>query len=29
MTDTATADRATVEVLVNTLHGVFPSFDYR
>ncbi|KAJ6909784.1 ABC1 protein [Populus alba x Populus x berolinensis] len=29
MTDTATADRATVEVIVNTLHGVFPSFDYR
>ncbi|XP_011045017.1 PREDICTED: putative ABC1 protein At2g40090 isoform X1 [Populus euphratica] len=29
MTDTATADRATVEVIVNTLHSVFPSFDYR
>ncbi|XP_028803763.1 putative ABC1 protein At2g40090 isoform X2 [Neltuma alba] len=29
MTDTAAADRATVEFVVNTLHRVFPSFDYR
>jgi len=26
MTDTATADRPTVELIVNTLHRVFPSF---
>ncbi|KAK9189516.1 hypothetical protein WN943_018114 [Citrus x changshan-huyou] len=29
MTDTAAADHATVELLVNTLHWLFPSFDYR
>ncbi|XVE99750.1 hypothetical protein REPUB_Repub03eG0227800 [Reevesia pubescens] len=29
MTDTAAADQATVELLVNTLHWLFPSFDYR
>lgn len=29
MTDTAAADHATVELIVNTLHWVFPSFDYR
>ncbi|XP_057788888.1 putative ABC1 protein At2g40090 [Salvia miltiorrhiza] len=29
MTDTAQADYATVELLVNVLHRVFPSFDYR
>ncbi|KAA3478265.1 ABC1 domain-containing protein [Gossypium australe] len=29
MTDTAAADQATVEFLVNTLHRLFPSFDYR
>ncbi|PRQ59430.1 putative cadmium-transporting ATPase [Rosa chinensis] len=29
MTDTAAADCATVDVIVNTLHRVFPSFDYR
>ncbi|XP_024990202.1 putative ABC1 protein At2g40090 [Cynara cardunculus var. scolymus] len=29
MTDTAAADFATVEVIVNTLHRFFPSFDYR
>ncbi|XVF40738.1 hypothetical protein PTKIN_Ptkin01aG0139000 [Pterospermum kingtungense] len=29
MTDTAAADQATVEFLVNTLHWLFPSFDYR
>ncbi|XP_060178681.1 putative ABC1 protein At2g40090 [Lycium barbarum] len=29
MTDTAAADYATVELIVNTLHGFFPSFDYR
>ncbi|KAH9702474.1 putative ABC1 protein [Citrus sinensis] len=28
MTDTAAADHATVELLVNTLHWLFPSFDY-
>ncbi|KAL5568559.1 hypothetical protein UlMin_025134 [Ulmus minor] len=29
MTDTAAADRTTVELVVNTLHWLFPSFDYR
>ncbi|EXC41586.1 hypothetical protein L484_000294 [Morus notabilis] len=29
MTDTAAADHATVEYIVNTLHWFFPSFDYR
>uniref|UniRef100_A0A7C9ANF1 ABC1 atypical kinase-like domain-containing protein n=2 Tax=Opuntia streptacantha TaxID=393608 RepID=A0A7C9ANF1_OPUST len=29
MTDTAAADYATVELLVNTLHWLFPTFDYR
>ncbi|XP_021904261.1 putative ABC1 protein At2g40090 [Carica papaya] len=29
MTDTAAADQATVEFIVNTLHWFFPSFDYR
>ncbi|KAJ9160321.1 hypothetical protein P3X46_025732 [Hevea brasiliensis] len=29
MTDTAAADRASVELIVNTLHWFFPSFDYR
>lgn len=29
MTDTAAADRAGVELIVNTLHWFFPSFDYR
>ncbi|XP_019239792.1 PREDICTED: putative ABC1 protein At2g40090 [Nicotiana attenuata] len=29
MTDTAAADYATVELIVNTLHRYFPSFDYR
>ncbi|KAI9080659.1 hypothetical protein K1719_037325 [Acacia pycnantha] len=29
MTDTAAADHATVELIVNTLHRIFPSFDYR
>ncbi|XP_021295598.1 putative ABC1 protein At2g40090 [Herrania umbratica] len=29
MTDTAAADQATVEFIVNTLHWLFPSFDYR
>ncbi|KAL8247811.1 hypothetical protein R6Q59_009027 [Mikania micrantha] len=29
MTDTAAADYATVELIVNTLHRLFPSFDYR
>ncbi|PON86614.1 Protein kinase [Trema orientale] len=29
MTDTAAADHATVEFIVNTLHRFFPSFDYR
>ncbi|KAK8473901.1 hypothetical protein V6N13_033190 [Hibiscus sabdariffa] len=29
LTDTAAADQATVEFLVNTLHWLFPSFDYR
>ncbi|KAJ9553300.1 hypothetical protein OSB04_017345 [Centaurea solstitialis] len=29
MTDTAAADFATVDVIVNTLHRFFPSFDYR
>lgn len=29
MTDTAAADCATVELIVNTLHRFFPSFDYR
>ncbi|KAF6147058.1 hypothetical protein GIB67_036777 [Kingdonia uniflora] len=29
MTDTAAADYATVEFLVNTLNWVFPTFDYR
>ncbi|KAA8539582.1 hypothetical protein F0562_026274 [Nyssa sinensis] len=29
MTDTAAADSATVELLVNTLHWFFPAFDYR
>lgn len=29
MTDTAAADSATVELIVNSLHYFFPSFDYR
>lgn len=29
MTDTAAADFATVELIVNTVHRFFPSFDYR
>ncbi|XP_041990359.1 putative ABC1 protein At2g40090 [Salvia splendens] len=29
MTDTAEADYATVELIVNVLHRLFPSFDYR
>ncbi|CAL2242982.1 unnamed protein product [Prunus armeniaca] len=29
MTDTAAADCATVHFIVNTLHWIFPSFDYR
>ncbi|XP_076944468.1 putative ABC1 protein At2g40090 [Bidens hawaiensis] len=29
MTDTAVADYATVELIVTTLHWIFPSFDYR
>ncbi|CAI0415831.1 unnamed protein product [Linum tenue] len=29
MTDTAAADHATVDMIVNALHYVFPSFDYR
>ncbi|WOH09058.1 hypothetical protein DCAR_0728511 [Daucus carota subsp. sativus] len=29
MTDSAAADYATVELIVNTLHQFFPSFDYR
>ena len=29
MTDTAAADYASVELIVNTLHRFFPSFDYR
>ncbi|KAF5736577.1 ABC2 [Tripterygium wilfordii] len=29
MTDTAAADHATVELIVNTLHRFFPAFDYR
>ncbi|KNA20770.1 hypothetical protein SOVF_049380 [Spinacia oleracea] len=29
MTDTAAADYATVELIVNTLHRFFPNFDYR
>ncbi|GMH04203.1 hypothetical protein Nepgr_006042 [Nepenthes gracilis] len=29
MTDTAAADYATVELIVNTLHWFFPNFDYR
>ncbi|XP_010253873.1 PREDICTED: putative ABC1 protein At2g40090 [Nelumbo nucifera] len=29
MTDTAAADYATVELIVNTLHWLFPTFDYR
>ncbi|XWS65852.1 hypothetical protein CRYUN_Cryun05aG0149500 [Craigia yunnanensis] len=29
MTDTAAADQASVEFLVNTLHWFFPFFDYR
>ncbi|XP_057429166.1 putative ABC1 protein At2g40090 isoform X2 [Lotus japonicus] len=29
LTDTAAADHATVELIVNTLHRFFPSFDYR
>ncbi|OUZ99089.1 UbiB domain [Macleaya cordata] len=29
MTDTAAADYATVELIVNTLNWFFPSFDYR
>ncbi|XP_058007798.1 putative ABC1 protein At2g40090 [Hevea brasiliensis] len=29
MTDTAAADQAGVELIVNTLHWFFPSFDYR
>ncbi|THG20863.1 hypothetical protein TEA_024083 [Camellia sinensis var. sinensis] len=28
MTDTASADYATVELIVNTLHRFFPTFDY-
>ncbi|KAI3994389.1 hypothetical protein MKX01_012646 [Papaver californicum] len=29
MTDTASADYATVELILNTVHWLFPSFDYR
>ena len=29
MTDTAAADHATVDMIVNTVHRFFPSFDYR
>ncbi|CAN0909724.1 Putative ABC1 protein At2g40090 [Linum grandiflorum] len=29
MTDTAAADHATVDMVVNALHWMFPSFDYR
>lgn len=29
MTDTAAADHATVDMIVNTIHRFFPSFDYR
>ncbi|OMO76003.1 hypothetical protein COLO4_25711 [Corchorus olitorius] len=29
MTDTAAADQATAELIVNTLHWLFPSVDYR
>ncbi|KAF1870413.1 hypothetical protein Lal_00003619 [Lupinus albus] len=29
LTDTAAADNATVEFIVNTLHKFFPNFDYR
>uniref|UniRef100_A0A7N0TGX6 ABC1 atypical kinase-like domain-containing protein n=1 Tax=Kalanchoe fedtschenkoi TaxID=63787 RepID=A0A7N0TGX6_KALFE len=29
MTDTAAADHATVDLIVTTLHRLFPSFDYR
>lgn len=29
MTDTAVADHATVSLIVNTLHRLFPSLDYR
>ncbi|KAJ7959656.1 Protein kinase [Quillaja saponaria] len=29
MTDTAAADHAIVEFIVNSLHWIFPSFDYR
>lgn len=29
LTDSAVADTATVELLVNTVHLLFPSFDYR
>ncbi|KAL6957420.1 hypothetical protein U1Q18_047013 [Sarracenia purpurea var. burkii] len=29
MTDTAATDYATVELIVNTLHRIFPTFDYR
>ncbi|XP_061376625.1 putative ABC1 protein At2g40090 [Gastrolobium bilobum] len=29
LTDTAAADHATVELIVNTLHRFFPCFDYR
>ncbi|XP_057980529.1 putative ABC1 protein At2g40090 isoform X2 [Malania oleifera] len=29
MTDTAAADHATVELIVSTLHRLFPTFDYR
>ncbi|GAB2299544.1 hypothetical protein Dimus_033610 [Dionaea muscipula] len=29
LTDTAAADHATVEFIVNTLHRLFPNFDYR
>ncbi|OWM87429.1 putative ABC1 protein At2g40090 isoform X2 [Punica granatum] len=29
MTDTAAADHATVSLIVNTLHKIFPNFDYR
>lgn len=29
LTDTAAADYATVNLIVNVLHWCFPSFDYR
>lgn len=29
ITDTAAADLATVDFIMNTLHRFFPSFDYR